>query len=383
MVVEQGQKVEEAAGPGDNVERPLEAADVRDVFGKILKFIRDFPWMGLGVISTCFGGMLLYAYFRHIEYTPSDITAVLGVGAAIAAVAVAYLGLATFSLAAPHWVYALSDSCRDVDWRRFTGRWSAANPFLIGSQLLGVGLMFAWVGWDIWNRCLGGVTYLFYPVTVLAMGGVALVGWASWRRAGLSVERVWAFVSLLAVSVLPLLFLYDWLIPSRGVTEWHALLGLMVWVVLVLLLGIVPEKTPVWALLLIAPFFLPFFLWSMALLFKGDGYALPKYVMEPAGIRGSQPVELRVPSSTCELVAAAVAEGNEQVARVCAAGGGWGVVHAQVLSNLGSRWWIEVKQLGPLPLDSGKALRMTIPAESVQIVRRTPTNTKPASACKA
>lgn len=383
MTVEQEQKTEEAVVPDGKEDKPLTAAEVTDHFGRILQFIRDLPWVGLGVLSTCFGGMVLYAYFRHIEYTPSDVTAVLGAGAAIAAVTMAYLVLATFSLAAPHVVYAFSDSCRGVDWRRFRGRLKSANLFLIGSQLLGVGLLFAWFGWDAWSRCLRGVAYLFYPATLLVVVGGTLVVWASWRRADLTMARVGSFGFLVVVSSVPVFFLHGWFMPRLGVTEWDLLRWLLAWVGLLLLFGTLPDRLPVWALLLIPPFIMPLLFFSVPVLLKGDGYAFPKQVMELAGIRGAQPVELRVSTSTCELVAAAAADGKDQAGGTCPAAGGWGVVHAQVLSNLGSRWWIEVRQVGALQLDPGKTLRMTIPAESVQIVRRTPASAKPANACKA
>lgn len=118
---------------------------------------------------------------------------------------------------------------------------------------------------------------------------------------------------------------------------------------------------------------------------RGHGDLFPQRVMELAGIRTTKAVELKVPQATCELIAATARFGpTGQAVSPCGTGAPWVTVRAQVLSNLGTRWWIEVQQVGDLAVDPAEVLRMSIPAEGAQLVQRRPATTpERRSQCKA
>lgn len=352
------------ATEGENQER-LTLADVLGGGRRALSFLGEIPWVALGVITTGIGASVMFVYFRSIAFTPPDLSAVVGAGAAIGVVLFVFLLFAVWAFAAPHWLFAVSGSLNQVAWRPWPGHtWREANNFVMGAQVLGAGAFFAYLGWSLWVECKPGSIYGWVPAGVLLALGGTTVAHAGWGR----VRMTWGFVSslalLLLLGALSLLFLLGLLLPSSSASHWQAAIWLLSWLGMVGLLGSLPARMPAWAPFLIVLCVLPVLLVYVPA-FGGNADAVPKRVMELAGIRSAKTVELRVPASTCELIADAA-----RVTAPCASPTGWSTVHAEVLSNLGSRWWIEVRQLGEQALPASETLRVSIPAAEVQIVQR-------------
>ena len=339
---------------------------------RVLALVREFPWVGLGVLSTGLGVLILYTYFRGMGHVPTDFATVLGAGVGIAGVTFAYLLAVVLALIVPHAVFTQVESLKSAPWRPWSGPLKDANNLLIGAQWLSVGLLFTYVAWGLWRDCVPGLGYLLIPAVVLVVAGGAIVLHAGPRRAIWRWTTTWSFVQLLLLSSLPLLVLSDLLMPTGTTSEWDYLLWLLVWLGLTFLMGLLPKTAPFWAIALFVPLVLPLALWLLPAM-RGHGDLFPQRVMEVAGIRTSKAVELKVPKATCELIAATARFGPAgQAVRPCGAGTPWVTVHAQVLSNLGARWWIEVQQVGDLAVDPAEVLRMSIPAEGVQLVQRRP-----------
>lgn len=364
-----------ATGETTSPDQPADKLTIHHVArtgSRALAFVREFPWVGLGVLSTCLGVLILYAYFRGIGHVPTDFATVLGAGVGIAGVTFVYLLAVVLALIVPHAVFTQMESLKAAPWRPWSGPLKDANNLLIGAQWLSVGLLFTYVAWGQWSDCMPGLAYLLIPAAVLVVAGGAIVVHAGWRRAVLRWTTIWSFVQLLLLSSLPLLVLSDLLMPTGSASEWDYLLWLLVWLALIFVLGTLPKEVPLWAIALVVPFLLPIALW-LAPAMRGHGDLFPQRVMELAGIRTTKVVELKVPQSTCELIAATARfDPTGPTVKPCGAGAPWVTVRAQVLSNLGARWWIDVQQVGDLALDPAEVLRMSIPAEGAQLVQRRP-----------
>ena len=352
----------------------LSISDLQRGSIRALSFVRDFPWLGLGVLSTCVGASVMFVYFRSIAFTPPDLSAVLGAGAAIGVVMFAYLVFAVSVLAAPHWLFSVAGSLREVAWRPWRGGFlTGFNNFLLGAQLLAAGLLFSFVGWTLWSACSPVANYAVVLAASFLVAGSAIVAHAGWGRVRLSWNFLSSIALLLFLGALQIVFLMGVLLPSTEVSHWHAALWLFGWLSMVAFMGRIPNRAPAWAPFLIASCLLPLVILVIPV-FSGHADAVPKRVMELSGVRSAKVVELRVPTGTCELIVSAMNVADLAHAKVgaCADTNAWSVVNAQVLSNLGSRWWIEVTQVGALVLPSSETLRISIPSADVQVVQRRP-----------
>lgn len=342
---------------------------------RALAFVSDFPWVGLGVLSTCFGVLIMYVYFRGVGPVPVDVATTLGAGVGIGGAAFAYLLAVIVALIVPHAIFAMMGSLNSAPWRSWSGSLKEANNLLIGAQLLGVGLFFGYVSWEPMRNCAPGLQYLLLPAVVFSLSGGAALLHAGSRRSIWSLATTLSFLFLLIEAVLPLLVLFELLVPTGTTSLWTYLLWLVLWSAVILILGFLPKTFPLWGVALAIPFLLPAVLWLGPAL-GGHGDLFPQRVMEMAGIRTTKAVELKVPQATCELIAATARFGpTGQAVTTCGTGTPWVTVRAQVLSNLGARWWIEVQQVGDLAVDPAEVLRMSIPAEGAQLVQRRPATT--------
>ena len=376
-----------AAGETASPDQPTEQQTLDKVTStgnRALALVRDFPWVGLGVLSTCLGVLIMYAYFRGMGHVPADFATVLSAGVGIAGTTFAYMLAVMLALVAPHALFALMESLKTAPWRPWSGSLKDTNNLLIGAQLLSVGLLHLYVAWVVWRDCVPGLEYVLIPAVILLAVGGAIVAHAGWSRSVWRWTTTLSFLQLLLLSSLPLLVLSDLLMPTGTTSVWDYLLWLLVWLGFIVALGYLPKDVPLWAVALVVPFLMPAVLWVAPLL-RGHGDLFPQRVMEMAGIRTAKAVELKVPRATCELMAATARFGPAgQAVKACGAETPWVTVRAQVLSNLGSRWWVEVQQVGDLAVDPAEILRMSIPAEGVQLVQRKPANASAStSRCKA
>ena len=170
------------------------------------------------------------------------------------------------------------------------------------------------------------------------------------------------------------------MIARQDVEWWHLGLLLVVWLFVVGVNALVTRELPVWTLAFVALMLMPAFL-GMIPFFLGKPTLFIERVAELAGIRGKEAEVFRVPKGTCSLFQSALPHDQKIEGLDCTGDGDWGSVKAQVLSSMGERWLLEV-DLDPLSGEGVREkLRLSVPAEGIQIVRRIAPKIEAAAAC--
>lgn len=345
------------------------------MLNRVLAFLRDFPWVAAGAICTGLGVLVLYTYFRSIEFLPPDLTSIVGAGLAIGLAALGYVIVVVLALMAPRWAYLESRLAASAAQDRLPGPMGKVNVVLLSLQVLGAGGFLGGVAYLLWADCLPFVSYLAVPAAILLVAGIA--GW--WiveRRNHRSVgDRLWRLASAVLVgffSSIPFFTLLSVLVPFAHASWLDVGVWFGIWVGFAVLVAWLPDDFPHWAMGVLALILVPTVLLPLPMVF-GRSASFPTAVVTKAGIRLPKIVELRIPANTCDLVRSTLAPAEANYLVECGGPGGWGSVRAQVLSNLGSRWWVE---LSPLKQDEPNPavavpIRLSIPADGVQIVQKT------------
>ena len=94
----------------------------------------------------------------------------------------------------------------------------------------------------------------------------------------------------------------------------------------------------------------------------------PEMIAQLLGVRDAKSQELRVPKKTCELISSALGSIRPSRGINCSADE-WGAVNAQVLSNVGDRWVIQINTNSDVAGVKESYLRLTIPNQDVQTVK--------------
>jgi hypothetical protein len=381
---EQSKPVTEAELSGDEQNNAALPAEVRDVFNRLCRLLKDAPWVGFGACLTAMGAAFLYFYFQSIDYLPADIPAILAASAAVAALALAFMVLMALSLIAPRWGFQSSGLFAFAETAESrVGLWGL-DWLLVAFQLIGPGVVLLVVAFRMWIDCNPVWVFPVLPGSVFFIAGLfvwiqkeRLVRCTFQHRA----RRLWDALWVMWLCCLPFIALTWFLISHQGVGWLDLVMLLLVWLCMLFVNALLTRKLPVWVLASVAFMLLLLLLLSVPF-FLGKPSLFPIRVAELSGIRDRTPGELRIPKDTCSLIQSGLAEGQTSAALKCDTGSEWGSVKAQVLSNLGDRWFIEV------PLDAGDkaggggSLRITIPGEGVQTVRRIVPKAEPASSCK-
>jgi hypothetical protein len=355
------------------------------MLNRVLAFLREFPVVAAGAVCTGFGVLVLYVYFRSIEFLPPDLTAIIGAGLAIGLAALGYVVLTILALMAPRWAYLESPLTETAVQDSLSGWRGTLNLALLALQVLGPGTLLGFIAIGMWADCSLGVEYFAVPGVILFTTGVSIWAYTEFRAQRELRERgkrlLWA-LGVAFIGTLPFIASLAVSVPSSGVSEADMFAWLAVWVVFVVLLAWLPSDFSNGSTAFVIAMLMPAVLVSLPI-FLGRPAAFPAEVATKAGIRQPKSAELRVPGSTCDLVRSALASAEMKYPVECGGPGGWGSVRAQVLSNLGSRWWVE---LSPLKQDESnpevaQPIRLSIPAEGVQIVQKTGTVAKARNQC--
>lgn len=322
------------------------------------------PWVAFGAISTGLGVALLYFYFESIDFVPADIPAILSASLFVALLAAAFYLYTVGSLLLPLWAYREAGLDDQTEIRRPSSLWAL--------QVAGTGAFLLFIGYQMWRDCKPSAEYLAIPGTVLLLVGG--IGWLWYDRKRAGHQYPWWRRQLSAMNVcffgtFPFLALFSLLYPMQGAGWEHLGVLVAVWLLVVLGSSTLFLKIPLWGCVLLVMVVTPLFMVPIPGML-GRASHLPELVAEMAGIRAKQANELRVPAKTCELIQSALGAAMSVEPVTCNEGGGWGSVHAQVLSNLGDRWLIELPLAGTQPQGRNGAIRITIPGEGVHTVRQ-------------
>jgi hypothetical protein len=359
-------------------ENPSDQPNPKELARLFLQQVAALPWVGFGAIGTGIGVALLYFYFESIDFVPADIPSILSASLLVAMLAFAFYMWVVASLIAPLWSYRhskLQFATHVID--KSTGLSDAlALPSL---QFLGVGSLLLLAGVGLWLKCSSLADVLLMVGVGLALLGALGWAWSEYMAAGWRASwlgRLPAVAWVCFSSALPVSVLLVFLVPSQGAEWWH--LGVVVVLWLGVVLGsIFLDRIPVWGAAFVVTAMSPFITFLVPALL-GLPFLFPIKVAELTGIRTEHPIELRVPKSTCDLIQSAL-DSRPGGRSVNCVGGDWNKVHAQVLSNLGDRWLIELQPDGA-SLGGGKVpLRLTIPGDGVQRVSQIAT---PPASCR-
>lgn len=350
--------------------KEVETIQPWDVVKRLFQHMGSVPWVAFGAIGTGCGVALLYFYFRSIDFIPADIPSILSASLFVAALAFSFYLWVVLALIAPLWGYLETGlHARGLDKTLRATQFSISGLWAL--QFIGVGGFLLFVGYRLWNDCKAGSEYFLTTGAILMLAGLA--GWvihevgiagqraAWWKR----LHRV-AWVCLLGAMPFSALWLY--LIPNRGIEWLHLGVFVVTWLLVVTASSTFLHRMPVWASALLVVCAAPLLTISIPVL-QGSPSLLPIHTAELAGIRSRQTDELRVPKSTCDLIQHTLGS-TQSVHPLNCDDGEWATVHAQVLSHLGDRWFVELKLAGTAPEGTNGALRLTIPREGVQKVHR-------------
>lgn len=352
--------------------------DPKQLAAALLRRLHRVPWVSLGAIGTGLGVGLLFAYFRSIDFMPSDIPSILGASVFVALLAlVLYLGT-VLSLMAPVWAFrefGLSVAPSET----MTRPRLLVHLALPSLQFLGVGLFLLFIGARGAQRC--DVTAPWFLTIGICLAVLGLVAWgaAEWATAGQ--RRAWwrrlaAVLGVCLYGCLPFGVFVEVLATGEGASWWSLGFAALLWVALAFGAGWV--RWPLWAYGVVVSALALVLLLSVPILMGRSTY-FPAKVAEFAGIRASKADELRVPDNTCRLIHSAIGERSPAKPLRCD-GTEWGTVHARVLSSFGPRWLIEVQTAAANESGAKELLRLTIPGDGVHLVRAQPA--APKDACR-
>jgi hypothetical protein len=362
-----------------------EPIQARDLIKWAFEQLAMIPWVACGAMGTGAGIALLYFYFASIDYVPADISAVLSASLLVALLAFAFYVWVVICLVAPLAAYRAMDLHMEDEGEETPAPKSTGVSGLWALQLIGVGGLLLFISVPQAIKCAPFFEYL------LIAGGLCICagafGW--WRNESAKTERrrVWkrrlGLASLVStVGALPFIVLAQILLSGHGADWPHLIAFLMVWLAVVVVSAFL-DRIPVWVCALMLTVFCPILMYSLPALLGFPAF-FPTKIAQISGIRAEKSAELRVPVNTCKLIESAV--GTAKMAKPVRCGGGvdWGTVHALVLSNLGERWLIELQLDGVEPGNRNGAVRVTIPGDDVQIVRRMvpPASTDKAGGCR-
>lgn len=334
---------------------------------RLFESLKEIPWLSLTAVGTLLGVLILFSYFQSIDYFPSDFSALisLGVATAVGAVGLTFvLALGLFLPATIYRDYASNDAANPA---------GAKRPFteleLIGLQLGGVGFVLGLIARSQYLDC--GAVLTGY--SLLAVGSLLL--WAIaclriLRSDGTRKQRfhrlqasagIAVFSSSLCIVFLPLLPVF----ASESLDATVILFTF--WALAIIANASAAKNLPIPGLLLTGGLIVGILFIATPMATEGDSI-FPKMVANLLGVRQEQAQDLRVPEKTCRLIKSAMG-GSVSSADLRCEADDWGKVKAQILSNVGDQWMIELAVVSALDQSKTSKLRLTVPRADIQVVR--------------
>lgn len=352
-----------------NAKRQEKAAAVKSFwpvgFQRLFLSLNEIPWVSLTAFSTVLGGAVLFLYFRSIGHFPSDLSALFGLGITTAIVSMALLACFAFVLFSPTWLYqhGLADS--DPAFQSISRK--RVSVALAGLQfgVFGVFLLYFAYQQFICNR--SSICWAIAGGVLCIWGGCSLV---QTIRIPMELgQRVWSGVCAVLIGscglvpIVVLLPLQQALAPTGflAVLIFFGLFAVIVFLNAFAAPTLVGRKAAAFSL------FVAMYLLMVAPLLGANPVFFPTLVAGALGVREAAPQELRIPQKTCQLLLSAAGP-NPPSSLQCTAGD-WGAVTAQVLSNVGDRWLVQIIRKEVATGDEDVPyLRVTIPKDGIQVI---------------
>lgn len=299
--------------------------------------LSEIPWVSITAMSTLFGVLMLFFYFRSIDFFPADFSSVVALGAATAAGTIAVVVALSAALFAPAAIYRhfSGSSQAEVD-RIHLSVWELA-----ALQLGGVGVLFAWISYADYRDCSVISSFQTAIATVLLLVALFVAAKAIWKTKPPASRTVaiQAVFDLLLFGLFPIAVLtppLSQLFDALGMTMGVSLFGF--WASVIYLNSLGAKKLNVRQISMTAVLVILLMFVVVPIGFNKSGF-FPALVAQRLGIRSDGPVSLLVSKRPCELVSALNSKSEKKV--VCA-DNDWNAISATVLSNLGERWLLEL-----------------------------------------
>lgn len=332
---------------------------------RLFEAFREIPWISFAAIGTGCGVVILFFYFWSIDHFPSDIASVVALGATTTAYSMGVLLVAGLCFAAPAMIYreyVAVDSSSEIEPSKVFTR-----SRLIFLQLMGLGAVFCWVTYNDYRNCKESYLafhFLATPLAVLGLAALLLVltdkrdkkSFGARALTALSVSFMGGTPFLALSPLLPLLY-FPWL------DGFFILIAL--WLMAIIANAEMAIKLPGKAMVVIGLFCMGWFYIFLPFIAM-QPYFFPTFIAGQLGVRGQREQVLYVPKKTCDLIGIAVAGAGAGLKKPQCLSDDWNEIKVLILSNLGSRWLVEV-DTGVASQAGTRKIRLTIPGTDVQM----------------
>lgn len=332
---------------------------------RLFETLKEIPWLSLTATSTFFGALILFSYFRSIDHFPSDFSSLVTLGAATAVCSVALICALAFGLFAPAAVYQQYATKEKGEKSEFSKVFSEYE--LVCLQFGGVGWVFSYSGYSQYRDCETFSWYGIFGFLLFLLGFIAFLR-IVWRGKswGSRFHDGFIAIAVAVLTVAPFLML----IPLKEVLTFpgfdSSIALLALWALAILANASVGRlrgsDVAVIAIVLVGVLYI-----CVPLAIDQPSF-FPKMVASYLGVRGERPQDIRVPKKTCELIKSSL-PGNSGEDLFCS-DGNWSKVSAQILSNVGEHWLIELSVPKNSIENESSRIRLTIPRIDVQVVTR-------------
>ncbi len=334
---------------------------------RLFQTLREIPWVSLTAISTLCGVLILFLYFRTIEHFPSDFSALISLGAAAAACALAVLVVLSLALFAPAAIY----SHYAGDDSSLRHRVSFSESQLVLLQLGGIGGLFASMAYPYYRDCdrihnwFSGIGVVLGLMGLIALAQILLPAGSVGNR--FARFRVACLVMLFGLAPALIVIPLGQIVASPGIS--FDVLFYTLWFLAILANAATSNKLPLMGVA-VTGVILIVLLYIAVPLAIGHTDFFPQMVAKELGIRKETTTKIWVSRKNCELVKRSHQNQDKGNSLLCSEGD-WNELNVQVLSNVGEQWLLEleVKQ-GTERKASG--LRFTLPRNEFQIASRIP-----------
>lgn len=331
----------------------------------LFETLRDIPWLPLTAIGTFVGVLLLSLYFQSINYFPSDISTLIGLGVATAVCALGVYAALALGLLAPAVMYR---QYRDGD-KNAPGKTDREFHWLelVGLQLGSVGLIFVSLANNDDLNCgklLTGYSVIAALCLVFCLVVVARIVGAKGTM-GQRAERFNTSVGI-AVFSAPAAVILAYLMPVLKTTYFdYSYVFFVLWALSIFANAWLAERFPVIGLVAVGALAV----WTAFIVLPmmiGKPSLFPQMVASTLGVRQDRVQEYRVPSKTCLLIQSGF--GGSSTPSVNCGSSEWSTIKMQVLSNVGEQWFVEI-QSNTEQNSVGSSLRMSVPKADVHLVQ--------------
>jgi hypothetical protein len=331
---------------------------------RIFQALDDIPWVSLTAISTLAGVLILFVYFRSIDYFPSDFSALISLGAAASVCAIGLLAALSFGLFAPSFIhrhYSSKNSSLGVPV-------PVTEREMIALQVLGGASWALWIGYPYARDCGDFLTgFLIAGVPPFVFG--AFIACKLIARKGSLHERVarsWVsiVVSTAGVALLIILLPLTRLLNLPGVLL--IVLLVMFWGVAIFMNARVGGKIHPIGIAVIGMIVIGY-LYIIAPIATNQPAFFPTMVATKLGVRSDEHVRLLVSKQACEFVKDLQRKERSTQPLVCAEGSA-NEISVAILSNVGERWLVEMNVMNGA-VDATPKLRFILPRADAQVLR--------------